>query len=260
MKLTTIENGSMYIPSDIKSIISNTSLYDSSSSPEARVYLAKDICFIKRANVGTLQREAEMYSYFHKKGLSPEVIHYCNDGGYDWLVTSIAKGEDCTAKKYLDNPKKLCDTLAQSLRMLHELPFSDCPVQDRNAEYISTADKGYKNGLFDKHLFSGSFKIDSAEEAYETFSYFKGEFKPEVLLHGDYCLPNVILDSFKLSSFIDVGCGGVGDRHIDIFWGVWTLFFNLKTEKYTDRFLDAYGRDVIRTDMLRAIASAEVFA
>ena len=58
---------------------------------------------------------------------------------------------------------------------------------------------------------------------------------------------------------MDVGCGGVGDRHIDLFWGVWTLSFNLKTDRYRDRFLDAYGRDRVDETALKIVAAAEVF-
>ena len=87
----------------------------------------------------------------------------------------------------------------------------------------------------------------------------KSEFRNEVLLHGDYCLPNIMLDDWRFSGFIDVGNGGVGDRHVDLFWGAWTLCFNLGTDKYRKRFFDAYGRDKINTDTLKTIAAAEVF-
>ena len=80
-----------------------------------------------------------------------------------------------------------------------------------------------------------------------------------VLLHGDYCLPNIMLDNWKLSSLIDLGNGGVGDRHVDLFWGAWTLWFNLKTDKYRDRFFDAYGRDKVDEEKIKIIAAAEVF-
>ena len=68
-----------------------------------------------------------------------------------------------------------------------------------------------------------------------------------------------MLDNWEFSGFIDVGNGGIGDRHIDLFWGAWTLWFNLKTNEYTDRFLDAYGRDKIDMDKLKIVAAAEVF-
>ena len=83
--------------------------------------------------------------------------------------------------------------------------------------------------------------------------------KCDTLLHGDYCLPNIILDDWKFSGFIDLGNGGVGDRHVDIFWGIWTLFYNFKTFDYTKRFMEVYGKDKIDTDTLRLIAAIEVF-
>ena len=83
--------------------------------------------------------------------------------------------------------------------------------------------------------------------------------KADTLLHGDFCLPNIMLDNWKPSGFIDVGGGGVGDRHVDLFWGAWTLNFNLKTDKFCQRFLDAYGRDRVNADALRTVAACEVF-
>ena len=68
-----------------------------------------------------------------------------------------------------------------------------------------------------------------------------------------------MLDNWRFSGLIDVGNGGVGDRHIDIFWGAWTLFFNLKTNAYYNRFLDAYGRDRVEPELLRTVAALESF-
>jgi kanamycin kinase len=79
----------------------------------------------------------------------------------------------------------------------------------------------------------------------------------DVVIHGDYCLPNIILKDYKLQGFVDLGYGGVGDRHWDLFWGIWTLKYNLKTDKYKNIFLDAYGRNEIdseRMELSRIIA------
>ena len=83
--------------------------------------------------------------------------------------------------------------------------------------------------------------------------------KADTLLHGDYCLPNIMLDNWRFSGFIDLDAGGVGDRHVDLFWGMWSLQFNLKTDRFRERFLDAYGREVINEDMFRTVAAVEVF-
>ena len=129
-----------------------------------------------------------------------------------------------------------------------------------NATGVVLADKNYTKGIYDLSLTEKIFTFKSADEAFAVLKNGKAEFRNNVLLHGDYCLPNVMLkDSFELSGFIDVGNGGIGDRHIDVFWGTWTLWFNLKTDKYRSRFIDAYGRDKINEEMLRVIAAAEVF-
>ena len=156
-------------------------------------------------------------------------------------------------------PERLCDTIAYELRKLHETDYTGCPVQDRTAEYLAGAEKNYHMGNYDKSRFPDSFGYRSAKEAHDVLIAEKEALKSKVLLHGDYCLPNIILDDWKLSGFVDVGCGGIGDRHIDIFWGVWTLWFNLKTNKYRERFLDAYGRDKADGAILKIVAAAEVF-
>ena len=88
------------------------------------------------------------------------------------------------------------------------------------------------------------------------------ENRPEcepVLTHGDFCLPNIMLDGWKFSKYIDVGNGGIGDRHVDLFWGAWTLNFNLGTNEYRDVFFDAYGRDKIDPAIIELIETIERF-
>ena len=97
------------------------------------------------------------------------------------------------------------------------------------------------------------------EEAWAVAESNGSFLKNEVLLHGDYCLPNVMLDNWRFSGFIDLGNGGVGDRHFDLLWGSWTLKFNLGTDAYCGRFLDAYGRDKVEPELLRTVAALEIF-
>ena len=68
-----------------------------------------------------------------------------------------------------------------------------------------------------------------------------------------------MLDDWNFSGFIDLGGAGVGDRHVDLFWGVWTLEFNLKTNRYRSRFIDAYGKSLVDEEKLKTIAAIEVF-
>lgn len=260
MKKTLLNQIPNEMPRDIRHFVSGANIYDSSCSQEAGVYFIDkgNGYYLKSSGSGSLEKEAKMTKYFYSKGLGAEVLHYISSDR-DWLLTTAVIGNDCVHEEYLMNPKRLCDTVAYELRKLHETDYTGCPVSDRTAEYLAEAEKNYRTGNYDKSQFPDSFGYRSAKEAYDILTAEKGALQSKVLLHGDYCLPNIILNNWKLSGFIDVGNGGVGDRHIDLFWGVWTLWFNLKTNKYRERFLDAYGRDKADESVLKIVAAAEVF-
>ncbi|MBQ8836982.1 MAG: aminoglycoside 3'-phosphotransferase [Clostridia bacterium] len=260
MQRTLITPNLDIFPAAVKPLICGADIYDSSCSPEARVYFIDKGCgyYLKCAAKGSLKIEADLTRYFNSKGLATSVLEYISLDK-DWLLTEKVSGEDCTHKMYLDEPKRLCDTTAELLRLLHENDFASCPIQNRIETYTQTVIENYRAGTYDKSAFPDSFGYKSDQEAWAVAEKYMHCLKNDTLLHGDYCLPNIMLDNWKFSKFIDLGNGGVGDRHIDIFWGIWTLFFNLKTDKYTERFMDAYGRDKIESEMLKVVAACEVF-
>lgn len=266
MKKTEIAKIPYTLPGFIDHLIAGARVYDSSCSPEARVYfIDRDGgYYLKQAEAGSLEREAMMTEYFCKKGIGTEVLGYFK-GESDLLLTRAVRGEDCTAEKYLSDPKRLADVMGGRLRALHEIDPSDCPIRDRIGEYISTAEKNYLTDNYNKEHFPDSFGYASGDEAYRVLTEGKHLLKNEVLIHGDFCLPNIMLNDWYPSGFIDLGNAGVGDRHIDLFWGRWSLCFNLglagvtDTEGYAERFFDAYGYDKIKKEKLRAVAAAEVF-
>lgn len=68
-----------------------------------------------------------------------------------------------------------------------------------------------------------------------------GVRKPgNVLIHGDYCLPNVLVRSGRLSAVIDVGLTGLGNPETDLAAGIWTLQYNYG-RGHAREFLAAYG-------------------
>ena len=247
-------------PESFRHLLTGSRIFDSSCSPAARVYYIEKEggFFLKTAAKESLRREAAMTRFFHSQGLCAEVLAYESQES-DWLLTSRIPGEDCTHPMYLDDPVRLCDTTAQLLRMLHERSTEGCPVPNRTADYLETARQNYHTGKYDASLFPDNWGYASAEEAWAVIEDLGKHLKNDTLLHGDYCLPNIMLDNWRFSGFIDVDQGGIGDKHMDLFWGIWSLGFNLKTDAFRDRFLDAYGRDAVEEEMLRLIAAIEVF-
>ncbi len=260
MKRTLLDREKLDFPAPFRHFLKDSCIYDSSCSPEARVYYIEKGggYYLKTAEKGSLGREAEITRYFGEKGLAAKVLDYLSEDR-DWLLTARVPGEDCTHATYLADPKRLCDLLASVLRELHETDHAACPVPDRMTEYFGTVDANYQMGMFDPIYLPAHLHRLSADEAYRLVDENRHRFKADALLHGDYCLPNIMLDGWRFSGFVDVDHGGVGDRHIDLYWGVWTLAFNLKTSQYGSRFLDAYGRDVLEPELLDVIGAAEAF-
>lgn len=261
MKRTRIRIDPSAYPNALSALLSDAVIYDSSCSPEAQViYVERDTGYYLKTSVeGTLLREAEMTRYFYQKGLSSEVLYYGTERGQDYLLTSRVEGEDCCDKRYLDDPKRLAVFLGERLRVLHETGHEDCPVKDRMKDYLGTVGENYGKGQYDRSFLSEKLADFSIDEVYRFVQEHKDAFRSEVLLHGDYCLPNIMLDDWRFSGFIDLGAGGVGDRHVDLFWGAWTLCFNLKTDIYRERFFDAYGRDLVDRERIDLVSACEVF-
>lgn len=234
-------------------------VYDSSCSRDARVlYLRDSHMFLKCAAAGTLAAEAEMTAYFHSLGLSVEVLDFCTEGE-DFLLTAAADGEDATHPRYLADGRRLAAALGERLRALHETAADGCPVPDRTTSYLAAVREGARAGRFDPTFLPKGCRM-TAEEALATVRAAAPQLTGRVLLHGDYCLPNILFEDWQPSGFIDLGAAGIGDPHIDLFWGAWTLRYNLGTDEYRETFFSAYGRDRIRWELLSAIAAAECFA
>jgi aminoglycoside phosphotransferase len=62
----------------------------------------------------------------------------------------------------------------------------------------------------------------------------------QVLVHGDFCLPNVLVTEGKLSAVIDVGGAELGSPEVDLAAGVWSLQYNFG-QGFGRDFLAAYG-------------------
>ena len=261
MKRTEISVNVTDFPIPFAGFMENARVFDSSCSPQARVYyIEKDGgYFLKRAAPGTLCKEAVQARYFHSLGLGAEVLEHRTENGFDWLLTARLAGEDCTHACYLDDPARLSELLGTRLRALHELDPTLCPVADHTANYIATIEKNYAARVFDPSFLPPVMGDMDAEDAYSHFLAHKHLLETNTLLHGDYCLPNILLDNWRFSGFIDLGNGGVGDPHVDLFWGAWTLCFNLGTDAYRDRFFDAYGRDKLDLSRIDLVGVAECF-
>jgi kanamycin kinase len=256
MKKTKINVNSEMFPSELAPFFAGAEVYDSHCASGAEVLYLDSGYYLKSDKAGLLEREHLMTKHFFDLGLAPEPLAYVSFSGRDYLLTRAMRGEDMT--HYLDRPTLVCDRLCEAMVTLHSIPVADAPVSLALSQYRELA-LCEESGNYDESFLSSYFPIASREEARAIMLEYKDAFSTDTLIHGDFCLPNVMLDNGEPSGFIDLGLAGAGDRHIDVFWAVWTLAYNLGTNKYADRFLDAYGREKCDGEMLRAVAAFSSF-
>lgn len=236
-----------HFPEQIRTYLEGANFYDSSSHSGASVFYADTGYYLKIDQKGQLAQEATLAKWFEKQGLGVSVIHYLA-ADKDYLLTKEAKGKD--ALTFLQQPEELCQTMAVTLRKLHSLQH-----------YKEQAEHNYRKGCFYQKALLPQFHISSREEAYQLIQEQGHLLTVDALIHGDACLPNFILkDAATFSCFIDVGLAGLSDRHIDLYWAIWSLTYNLSDRQYAELFLDYYGRKDVDTDKLRLIAAFEAFS
>lgn len=206
-------------PVEIHKYLENADIYDSSCGENSQVLYSTLGYYIKIAPARSLEREAAITDFLHKQGIGAPVECYVSDDR-DYMVTRPAPGQDAT--HFLDNPEKLCQALASAMKYLHRLPRDNLPLSPQMAFYNQDC-----------------------------------SLSTDTFIHGDFCLPNIMLEDYSFKTFIDLGLAGKGDRHVDIFWCLWSLWFNLKTDRYTDCFLDLYGREKVNLAVIKKLAQLE---
>lgn len=242
------------IPPEIQACVGGALFLDRSGHSDAKTYFidAGGGYYLKTAAPGTLAGEAAMTAYFHGLGLGAQVIAYCAEAQCDYLLTARLPGEAAYAEGYLAQPEKLCEVLAACLWRLHHVPAADCPCRPLD-RWLADSEEGR---LCDARLLAGR----TPEEEYRFLRANQGAFTHGTLTHGDACLPNVLLRDWKFTGFIDLGGAGLGDPHIDLYWAIWSLEYNLRTTAYAGRFMDCYGRQSIDTERLRLCAALGAFS
>ncbi len=235
------------LPAIIKPFIHNARIFDSSCSDAAHTYYIEGSVrsFLKVSSSGKLYRESILTEFFHSHGLAPAVLGYVSENDHDYLLTEALKGEDGISGKHKEDPYRLAEEFGSCLKLIHNLSPLDCLIKNRTAEMLLEAERNIARQYCDSELIP-----ENVEKASKKFSELKHLAQADTVIHGDYCLPNIIMQDFSLSGFVDLGNGGVGDSHYDLFWGIWTLRYNLHTDKYKDTFIKAYGRDKIDWDRL----------
>ena len=162
-----------------------------------------------------LQIESDNLSWLQGRFKVPGIEWYKNENGWEWLLMSYLPGLPSFIYGK-DKEVEVGKILGSTLKSIHQISLKEFPDQ-RNKSAIQLLEYQKKNQ--------------------EDLSPY--EWDP-VISHGDYCLPNILIEPDATKGIIDLGDFGIFDRYHDIFWCIWSLKFN-KLESGVESFLEAYG-------------------
>ncbi|OAS89466.1 APH(3') family aminoglycoside O-phosphotransferase [Metabacillus litoralis] len=196
--------------------------------------------------IENLQDEKNRLEWLQGKLPVPKVLHYEKDEENEYLLLSEIKGKDASNQFYENNLPQLMKLLAIGVKMMHGISIKDCPFNEKLEKKVEEARRRVKNGLVDEEDFDEKRSGKTAKQLFQDLIIKKPVNEELVFTHGDYCLPNIIMDNDKVSGFIDMGRAGVADRHQDLALAIRSIRYNFG-EEMVPFFLNEYGYEADET-------------
>lgn len=191
----------------------------------AQVYCLWDaqgpISFLKigpRTGPTTLADDAARLAWLAGRLPVPQVLAYYEVAHSCYLLTSVIPGVDsATLAGQADTDiAQLVRRLAVGLRQIHAVPANDCPFDYRLPRAIERVWQRIEQGPLDTNAFGRRWRGRAIDDLVAELLATMPADEDLVLTHGDYCLPNILLDGDRVSGFVDLGRAGVGDRYRDL--------------------------------------------
>lgn len=205
-------------------------------SADARVRYVK---VAESTSVVSLVGEAERMRWLAGRLPVPVVIDVGQTDELVWLITEGLPGVDL-----LRLPRPGAERAGMSglaLRVFHDADIEGCPFDVRTPALIALAHRRAEQGLIVPEVhFHDEFAHLRVAEALRRVEEEVPDVGGEVLCHGDFSFPNILVDGRNLSGFVDLGEMGVGDPWWDIAIATWSATWNLGPGFEHD-VLEAYG-------------------
>ncbi len=221
----------MVIPETIRTLIDGKEYTLDDLGKSGSQIMIFDDCVLKIMKNGFEDEDATIgvMRWLDGKLPAPKVLAYEKDEEYQYLLMSKVQGQVSCDEYFLEHPKELLALLAEALRMLWSVDIADCPRERSLDAELAEAAYRVEHGLVDVSdaepttFGEGGFK--DPQELLQWLIDNKPEYEP-VLSHGDFCLPNILIQDGKISGFIDLGDTGVADKWRDIALGYRSLRHN----------------------------------
>lgn len=188
-----------------------------------------------------LRAEAGRTRWARAAGLPvPRILAACGDGQADWLLSEALPGIMAADPRLRADPATLVPILARALRRFHDIPAGECPFPFTAADALARIRRRVAAGQIGPADMHDQHQHLSPAGALAELERLRPDREDLVICHGDYCLPNVLIEDGVAVGFVDLGELGVADRWWDLATGSWSVTWNLGPG-WEDLFLASYG-------------------
>lgn len=173
----------------------------------------------------------------------PRVLYYGADDTYEYLLQSEIPGTMACEPVFKEDMPELIRLLAEALHRVHAVAITHCPFDMRISSHLTMAQQYLAD--------VGEAATEKVRALYEQVQREQPAHEDLVFTHGDFCLPNILLNrqQQRVSGFIDWELGGIADRHRDLERACWSLAYNFD-EAWIPPLLEAYGLEKIDQEKL----------
>jgi aminoglycoside phosphotransferase len=215
---------------------------------------------VARAATINLRAEKDRLVWLQGRLPVPEVYYYDIDECNEYLYMSEIAGTMACEHVFRDDMPGLIALLAEALHMVHEVDIAECPFDQRLSYRLALAEQGVKDGQIDESEFAVRYEGLTPAAIYEHLVNACPAEEDLVFTHGDFCLPNILIDRERrrISGFIDLEYGGVADRYRDLERACWSLGYNFD-RKWIPDLLKAYGIEEVEREKMEYYAQLEDF-
>lgn len=192
----------------------------------------------------SLATEKDCLAWLQGKLSVPQVIYYGNDTTTEYLLTSQIAGRMACDDYFSDRKADIVIALAHGLRLIHSLDIGDYPIKHDLDYVIKQAQIHVEAGLVDETDFDEARQGQSAVELLQELILQRLSVYEPVFTHGDYCLPNVLIDpeTLQANGFVDWGRGGVSDKYQDLALAIRSIGDNFDDDNdWSELFFKTYG-------------------
>lgn len=178
----------------------------------------------------SLKKEYEKIKWLQGKINCPQIYYWSEIGMEKYLVMEFKEGKP--SFKF----NNIGYHLGKEMRKIHEINIDSCLFYDNEVDILLKNCIEKIDAIFPEIQKNYSYR--SIEEVIE----FLMENKPNdrVLVHGDYSLPNILIDNDNRYNFIDLGDISISTKYFDFYYFIRSLKINKKTEEI-EQFKKGYG-------------------